>query len=139
MIFIIIFLFFSNSCVNRVDPVPRVVIFSAISLADVIEEIKSSFESEKNVKISVSYSGSQKLARQIAAGANADIFLSAGILPRDFLNELSLVSRTSIFASNRLVLVAAEGFPYETISIYQNVLLLFLSYFHNLLLLIHLF
>ena len=111
MIFVI--LFFSNSCSNKSKEVPKIVIFSAISLIDVLEEIKSSFESEKSVEISVSYSGSQKLARQIAAGADVDIFLSAGILPRDFLYELNLVSKTSTIASNRLVLVAGEDFSYD--------------------------
>lgn len=110
---IFIIIFFLNSCVNRSKPVPKVVIFSAISLLEVVEEVRSSFESEKNVEISVSYSGSQKLARQIAVGADADIFLSAGILPRDFLNELSLVSKSSIIASNRLVLVVGKDFPYD--------------------------
>jgi len=113
VLIIFVILFFLNSCANKNKQVPKIVIFSAISLIDVIEEIKSSFESEKNVEISVSYSGSQKLARQIAAGADVDIFLSAGILPRDFLYELSLVSKTSNIASNRLVLVAGEYFLYD--------------------------
>ena len=110
---ILIILFFLYSEVNRNSSVSKIVVFSAISLQDVVEEIKSSFESQKNVEISVNYSGSQKLARQIAAGADADIFLSAGILPRDFLNESNLVSSTSFFASNRLVLVASEDFSYD--------------------------
>ena len=112
-IFIILIIIFSYSDFNRQSTASKIVVFSAISLQDVIEEIKSSFELEKNVEISVSYSGSQKLARQIASGADADIFLSAGILPRDFLNDSNLVSSASFFASNRLVLVAAKDFSYE--------------------------
>ncbi|GIS68158.1 MAG: hypothetical protein CM1200mP7_1070 [Chloroflexota bacterium] len=64
-IFIILIIIFSYSDFNRQSTASKIVVFFAISLQDVIEEIKNSFELEKNVEISVSYSGSQKLARRL--------------------------------------------------------------------------
>tara|TARA_Y100001960_G_C14731321_1_gene857729 strand:+ start:919 stop:1737 length:819 start_codon:yes stop_codon:yes gene_type:complete len=112
-LFLISMIFFLSNPIDQKDSNSKLVIFSAISLEHVMREVISSFESEEGIEISINYGGSQRLARQIGAGANADIFLSAGMLPRDFLNEIGVVKKTSVFASNRIVFVSSGDFPYE--------------------------
>ena len=64
----------------------EVLVFAATSLTDALDQSVAKFEAENSGNILVSYGGSQALAQQIAAGAPADIFISAGQFPVDFLD-----------------------------------------------------
>ncbi|MDP6799361.1 MAG: molybdate ABC transporter substrate-binding protein [SAR202 cluster bacterium] len=88
------------------------IVFAAASLKPALTEVGSLFESDVGGSVLVSTGGSQSLARQIAAGAPADVFIPAGEAPVEFLTaegvEFDDVVR---LFGNRLVIVAKEGAP----------------------------
>lgn len=83
-------------------------VFSAASLREALDEQASRFEAETRGKITVSYGASNALAKQIEAGAPADIFLSADTDWIDYLDKRDLLrpgTRIDLLR-NRLVLIA---------------------------------
>jgi len=88
----------------------QVTIFAAASLRDALAEAIESYPFYEGALIVVSYASSGTLARQIAAGAPAHIFVSANRKWADWLDEQGLVasgSRVTPFR-NRLVLVQPD-------------------------------
>ena len=80
-------------------------VFAAASLTDVLQEIAAPYQRDTGDRIIFNFAASNTLARQIAAGAPADLFISADE------RQMSVVphrGKRSI-ASNRLVLVVADG------------------------------
>jgi len=85
----------------------ELLIFAAASLKTALDEINAGWTTRKG-GVKASYAGSSALARQIEAGAPADIFFSADLDWMDYLQKRSLLkagSRTSLL-SNRIVLIA---------------------------------
>lgn len=85
----------------------RVLVFAAASMKDAIEAIADDYEVQTGRPIVVSLASSGTLARQIEAGAPADLFLSASSDWMDYLAARELIdprSRT-IAAANSLVIV----------------------------------
>lgn len=81
-------------------------VFAAASLADAMDEIEEAFETRSGVEVAVSYGASQMLAQQIARGAPADMFISAGESPVEFLSGRGLLEpAVTNLLTNRLVLV----------------------------------
>ena len=69
-----------------------ILIYAAASLTDAIKEIGVSFEKENpNIRVNISVGSSAVLAKQIAHGAPADIFLSASVKWMDYLQEKSVI------------------------------------------------
>ncbi len=88
----------------------KVTIFAAISTSNALDEILAS--EDIGLEVITSYAGSGTLARQIHAGAPADIFLSANTKWVDWLeseDRLEADSRVDLL-TNRLVLI---GRPYQ--------------------------
>lgn len=88
-----------------------VTIMAASSLQDVVGELTRRIESEQGVSIRVSYAASSTLARQIQAGAPADIFLSADARWMDELGQRQQVdaaSRSDLL-TNALVIIAGPN------------------------------
>lgn len=89
----------------------RVVVFAASSVKDALDKISADFEAETpDIDIVLSYASSGVLARQIANGAPADIFLSAN---EDWMGYLVAQDQfkdneTKILATNELVVVASQ-------------------------------
>ena len=86
----------------------RVLVFAAASLAGPLDEVTELWEAETGHEVVISYAGSSSLARQIEAGAPADIFLSANPGWMDDLAGKGLIetsSRRNIW-TNRLALVS---------------------------------
>jgi molybdate transport system substrate-binding protein len=84
-------------------------VFAAASLTDVLEEIGSAYGSKTQQVIGFSFAASSILARQIEAGAAADVFISADEEWMDYLESrghLQSGSRVNV-AGNELVLIAA--------------------------------
>src|SRR5262245_19365544 len=52
-------------------------VFAAASTTNVLQEAGRRFEAAKGVKVTFSFDSSSNLARQIRAGAPADLFISA--------------------------------------------------------------
>lgn len=89
-------------------------VFAAASLKEALDEQVSRFEADAGSKIVVSYGASSALAKQIEAGAPADVILSADIDWIDYLDARKLLRQgTRInLLGNRLVLVApADSHP----------------------------
>ena len=95
-------------------------VFAASSTTDVLKELAARFERSGGESIRFNFASSGALARQIDAGAPADLYISAHIQWMDFLAEKNLLIDGTRFdlAGNTLVLVAPidstmtlEGFP----------------------------
>ena len=85
-----------------------VTVFAAASLRNALDDVDAAFTKATGVKVSASYAASSALAKQIAQGAPADVYVSANIKWMDFLEEKKLVapgSRINLLG-NRLVLIA---------------------------------
>ncbi|HEY7155280.1 MAG TPA: molybdate ABC transporter substrate-binding protein [Gemmataceae bacterium] len=91
---------------------PRAVtVFAAASTQDVLKEIGRDFESQTGTQIKGSFAASSTLARQIAQGAAADLFLSADERWADDLAEKGLVAERRDLLANRLVVVTPAAQP----------------------------
>lgn len=85
-----------------------VTVFAAASLGEALAELASEWASDTGGQVTQVLAGSAALARQIEAGAPADVYISAHEIWMDWLDSRDLVlpgTRVAI-ASNRLVLVA---------------------------------
>jgi molybdate transport system substrate-binding protein len=85
-----------------------VLVFGAASLKDALDAQVAAYTSAGGGKIVVSYGASSALARQIEAGAPADVFISADLDWMDYVDNKGLLragSRVDLLR-NRLVLVA---------------------------------
>jgi molybdate transport system substrate-binding protein len=100
-----------------------VTVFAAASLKDALDENVKTFQAQSTERIVVSYAASSALAKQIEAGAPADVFISADLEWMDYLEKRGLIradTRRNLLR-NRLVLIApadskvsvdiARGFP----------------------------
>jgi molybdate transport system substrate-binding protein len=86
-------------------------VFAAASLADALREIGAGFEARTGDRVVLSVGGSNDLARQIRAGAPAEVFVSASAERMDELERAGLVragDRVDLL-SNRLAVVVPAG------------------------------
>jgi molybdate transport system substrate-binding protein len=100
----------------------EITVFAAASLTNAIETAASAYEKKTGDKIRLSLASSSTLARQIAAGAPADIFISANEKWMDWLNDQGLLmpgSRHDLL-TNRLVLVAPQDSTLTPVTIGEN-------------------
>lgn len=85
-----------------------VTLFAAASLTDAVSRAGDAFTDETGIALRVSFASSSTLARQIEAGAGADIYISANAQWMDYLEKRGLIEpesrRTPI--ANQLVLIA---------------------------------
>jgi molybdate transport system substrate-binding protein len=100
-----------------------ITVFAAASLKDALDENAKAYQARAGDRIVVSYGASSALAKQIEAGAPADLFISADLEWMDYLEQRRLIradTRRNLLR-NRLVLIApadskasvniAPGFP----------------------------
>ena len=82
--------------------------FGAASLTNVLDEIGAAYMQQTGQRVKFSYAASSALARQLEAGARADVFFSADLEWMDYAQARGLIDRTSRrnMLGNRLVLVA---------------------------------
>jgi molybdate transport system substrate-binding protein len=82
-------------------------VFAAASMTELVNALAARFE---GAAVRPSFGASSELARQIADGAPADVFVSAGPDWVDFLREKNvLAGETVAFAGNELVAIATPG------------------------------
>ncbi|MCV6601718.1 MAG: molybdate ABC transporter substrate-binding protein [Cohaesibacter sp.] len=88
----------------------EITLFAAASLAHVLSEATQKFEQKTGITVRASYAASSALARQIEAGAPADLFFSANIKWMEHLQNSALISKQfqDRSLSNQLVLVAPK-------------------------------
>jgi molybdate transport system substrate-binding protein len=87
---------------------PRLMVFAAASLTNVLGELAPAWEKRSGVTVKLSFAASSMLARQIEAGSNADVFISADQEWMDYLQARHLIAQASRvdIVRNRLVLIA---------------------------------
>jgi len=88
-----------------------VVVFAAASLKTALDDAATAWRAHGNAAARVSYAASSALARQIEAGAPADVFISADTEWMDWLAERKLIrpeTRRDLLG-NRIVLVAPQA------------------------------
>ena len=88
-----------------------ITVFAAASLKESLDEQARRFEADTGSRVVVSYGASNALAKQIEAGAPANLFISADLEWMDYLDQRRLLapgSRVNLLR-NRLVLVAPAG------------------------------
>lgn len=86
----------------------EVVVFAAASMKTALDKVAADFQAATGNTVTISYAGSNALAKQIIEGAPADIFLSAAVNWMDEVEKAGLVAegtRADLFG-NTLVLVA---------------------------------
>ena len=91
-------------------PKPELLVFGAASLTDSLQDLGAAYEAKTGQKVSFSFGASSDLARQIQAGAPADVFFSADTAKMDALEKAGLVkaSDRQEFLSNVLVVMVPE-------------------------------
>ncbi|APZ52020.1 molybdate ABC transporter substrate-binding protein [Salipiger abyssi] len=88
-----------------------VTVFAAASMKNAMDEVAECYGEETGNNAVVSLAGSSSLARQIQAGAPADVFISANVGWMDTLEEEGLIdaeSRTDLLG-NAIVLIAHDA------------------------------
>ncbi|WP_103256756.1 molybdate ABC transporter substrate-binding protein [Tabrizicola aquatica] len=85
----------------------EVTVFAAASLKTALDQVAADFTQATGTPVTLSYAGSPALARQIAQGAPADLFLSASTEWMDDLAARGLIQPASRrdLLGNRLVLI----------------------------------
>lgn len=85
-----------------------VTVFAAASLKEAMDEQARVFGARTGDKVIVAYAGSNALAKQIEAGAGADLFISADLDWMNYLDERRLIAPDTrvVLLHNTLVLVA---------------------------------
>ena len=96
-------------------PAPEpILVFAAASLQGSLDDVATAWTKRSGQVVKISYAGSAALAKQIAQGAPADVFVSADEQWMDTLQAQGAIDRATRFdlVGNRLVLVApADGGP----------------------------
>jgi molybdate transport system substrate-binding protein len=89
----------------------EILVFAAASLTESMQEIGKAYESRTGTVVRFSFGASSDLARQIKAGAPADVFFSADTAKMDDLEKAGLVRRNDRreFLSNVLVVVVPSS------------------------------
>src|SRR5688572_10130438 len=84
----------------------ELLVFAAASTTDAMRDVAAAYaQQHPEDRVVFSFAGSHELARQIAAGAKADVFLSADLAKMAPLRPAKVVE----LLSNSLVVVARPG------------------------------
>jgi molybdate transport system substrate-binding protein len=86
----------------------EVLVFAAASLTNVLDEVGAAYMQQTRQPVKFSYAASSALARQLEAGARADVFFSADLEWMDYVQARGLIDRSTRrdVLGNRLALVA---------------------------------
>jgi molybdate transport system substrate-binding protein len=90
---------------------PPVTVFAAASLKNAMDDVGKAFTAKTGANVRFSYAASSAIARQIEAGAPADVFISADSDWMDYLAQRHLIvtaSRRDVL-TNHLALIAPAG------------------------------
>jgi molybdate transport system substrate-binding protein len=97
------------------SPRPELLVFAAASLTNVLGELSTSWTQNSGVNVKLSFAASSVLARQIEAGGQADVFISADQEWMDYLAQRGFIDKATRrnLAGNRLVLIAPADSPLQ--------------------------
>lgn len=86
-------------------------VYAAASLTDALSEAAKRFEAKEGGKATLVFGASSDLARQIQAGAPADVFVSADEAKVDALQKAGLAGERVALLSNQLAVVVPKDSP----------------------------
>ena len=89
------------------DPQPPILVFGAASLTESLQDLGKAYSAKTGQRLNFDFDASSDRARQIQAGAPADVFFSADTAKMDTLEKAGLVRAADRreFLSNALVVV----------------------------------
>ncbi len=90
---------------------PSLTVFAAASLKNALDAVDAAYAAQSHVSVRAAYAASSALARQIAEGAPADVFISADDDWMDYVARKGLIvtaSRRDLL-TNHLALIAPAG------------------------------
>lgn len=98
------------SFVGTATAADTVTVFAAASMKNALDAANAEWKKESSKETTVSYAASSALAKQIEAGAPADVFISADLAWMDYVTEKSLIQpdTRSNLLGNRILLVAPK-------------------------------
>lgn len=90
-----------------------ITVYAAASLTNAIADVDAMYQQQKRVRVKTSYAGSSTLAKQIEAGAPADVFISADEQWMNYLQNKKLIvpNKRVNLLGNRLVLISPKAKP----------------------------
>lgn len=92
--------------VFTVNATQKITVFAAASLTNALQEISHIYQQQHNdQQIIFSFASSSTLAKQIAQGAPADIFISADQPSMDYLIDHHVIKHQQLLLRNSLVLI----------------------------------
>jgi molybdate transport system substrate-binding protein len=100
-------------------PQGSITVFAAASLQNALNAAAKDFTATSGIAVKFSFDASSTLARQIEAGAPADLFASADLDWMDYLAKRNLIvpqSRINLLG-NRLVVIAPKDAPLTTLAL----------------------
>lgn len=97
----------------------KIMVFAAASLTNALQDIATQYQKEKTVDVVSSFASSSTLARQLEAGAPADLFISADQKWMDYAVAKDVIKNDTreTLLGNSLVVVAPEASPQGDITI----------------------
>ncbi len=87
------------------EPAVELVVLAAASLTDALPQVAAAYEARRGVAVTFGFDGSARLARQVEAGAPADLLLTADRETMDRVDPLLLPGTRRDLLGNALVLV----------------------------------
>jgi molybdate transport system substrate-binding protein len=97
-----------------------VTVFAAASLTSALQEIDTAYAKMSGLQVKESFASSSTLARQIEAGAPAQVFISADTKWMDYLARKGLIAARSPLLGNELALIAPAASPISPRAIDRN-------------------
>ena len=93
----------------------KINVFAAASLKNALDAVNASWKAETAKEAILTYAASNALAKQIEAGAPADVFLSADLTWMKYLTDKSLITQGSDvkLLGNEIVIVAKKDSKIE--------------------------
>lgn len=100
---------------NHVYAQDNITVYAAASLTNVLDEINQQYQKKNNINIKTSYAGSSTLAKQIEAGAPANLFISADEQWMNYLQNKKIIAGTDRvnLLGNRLVMISPKDQTYH--------------------------
>lgn len=100
----------------------EVTVFAAASLTNALAEVGKAYEAQSDNEIKFSFASSSILARQVAEGAPADIYVSASIRWMDYLekNDATQTDSRRNLLANQLALVTPENSDIDSVDIHPG-------------------
>ena len=89
----------------------EVLVSAAVSLAEVMTRVARAYEAQTGVRVTVNTGASNTLARQIAAGARVDVFISADEAQMDNVRAEIVAGTRVDLLSNQLAIAVAADHP----------------------------